>query len=122
MFITSPEAFAEWFKSKVPGAYRAITSRDIWVMTECGLIGRYGCYGRQDLETVREVLQYEQLWQIRIQEQITKDKSKPQKCKRCGQPLTYQHEVKKGRQREYCQQCEPFRGRERNRKWFKKDG
>jgi hypothetical protein len=63
MFITSPDNFAKWFKSEVPGAYREITSQDIWDMTDCGIIGLYRYYGRQDLETVRAVLQYEQLWQ-----------------------------------------------------------
>jgi hypothetical protein len=120
MFITSPDRFAEWFNEKIPDACRKITSKDVRLMTECKLMGRYRFYDRQDMETVRAVLQYEQLQQKRIQEQPTQDKSEPPKCKRCGQPLPYQHEAKKGRRREYCSGCEPFRVRERNRKWRRK--
>lgn len=120
MFITSPEKFVEWFRLEVPGAYRDLTSQDVRDMTNCGLIGRYGFYIRQDLETVRAVLQYEQLRQKRIQKYSTEDKAQPLKCKSCGQSLIYQHEAKKGRRREYCQQCESSRVKERYRKWRRK--
>lgn len=121
MFITKPEAFAEWFNEKIPDAYREITSDDVRLMTECKLIGRYDYYLRQDLETARALLQYEQLWQKRIQEQKTEDKSEPLKCKRCGQLLPHQYETQKGRPREYCQLCEPSRVKERNRKYRRKN-
>jgi Zn finger protein HypA/HybF involved in hydrogenase expression len=121
MSITRPDIFAEWFKSEVPGAYRAITSQDIRDMTDCGLIGKFKYYLHSDLEIVRAVLQYEQLWKKRIEEQKIEDKSEQLKCKRCGQPLPYRHEAKKGRRREYCQQCESSRAKERYRKWRKKD-
>jgi len=116
MFITSPEKFVEWFRLEVPGAYRDLTSRDIRDMTNCGLIGRYGFYIRQDFETGRAVLQYEQIWQQRIQKYSTEDKFEPPKCKRCAQPLTDRHKAKKRRRPEYCQQCEPLRARERYQK------
>jgi hypothetical protein len=120
MFITSSKAFAEWFNTKIPDAYREITTDDVRFMTECNLIGRHRFYGRLDGETIRGVLQYEQLRQKRIQEQATEDESEQLKCKRCGQPLTYQHKAKKGRRREYCQQCESSRVKERYQKWRRK--
>jgi hypothetical protein len=63
MFITSPGKFAAIFSAMYPGAYLTVVAQDVNDMTDCGLIGRYGSYGRQDLETVRAVLQYEQLRQ-----------------------------------------------------------
>ena len=53
MFITSPEAFADLFNIKSPGAYRKVTFDDVCHMTGCKLIDRYRFYGRQDLETIR---------------------------------------------------------------------
>jgi hypothetical protein len=117
MFITSPEKIVEWFRLEVLGAYRNLTSQDIQDMINCGLIGRYGFYIRQDLETVSVVLQYDQLRQNRIQKFSKEDKAQPPKCKSCGQPLIYQHEAKKGRWREYCQQFESSRVKERYQKW-----
>jgi len=115
--IVSPDKFAAQFNQVVPGAYRKISAQDVRDITGCGLIGKYQYYGRADLETVRAVLQYEQLRQKRIQGQSTEDKSEPLKCKRCGQPLPYQQEAKKGRPKEYCSGCELSRARERYRKW-----
>jgi hypothetical protein len=116
----SPDRFAELINGVMPGAYRNITVQDIRDMTICGLIGHYGYYGHSDIETVRAILQYEQLREKRIQEQLIEDKSEPQKCKRCGQPLPYQRELKKGRHREYCQQCESSRVKERYLRWREK--
>jgi hypothetical protein len=117
MLITSPEAFVEWFTLEVSGAYRILTVQDAKDMTECGLIGRYGFYGRQDSETVRGILQYEQLRQKRIKEQSIEDKFEPLKCKSCGQPLAIPLQNKRGRHKEYCLICEPRRVRERYKKW-----
>jgi hypothetical protein len=52
-FITSPDRFASQFNALVPGAYRSITVQDIKDLHECGLIGRYDYYGRQDIQIVR---------------------------------------------------------------------
>jgi hypothetical protein len=121
MFITSPKAFAEWSNEKYPGTSCRITPEDVNDMTACGIIHRYGYYSvSMDGETVRGVLQYEQLRQKRMKKQTAEDKSEPQKCKRCGQPLTYQQEARKGRRREYCQQCESSRVKERYQKWRRK--
>ena len=54
MLVTSSEKFVEWFRWEVPSAYRDLT-QNIRDMTNCGLIGCYGFYIRQDLETFREV-------------------------------------------------------------------
>lgn len=118
--IVSPDRFVAEFNQVVPGAYRSITVQDVRDMTTCSLIKQFGYYSRQDLETVRAILEYEQLRQKRIQGQSTEDKSELLKCKRCGQPLPYQQEAKKGRPREYCQQCESLRAKERYRKWRRK--
>lgn len=63
--ILSPDRFAEWLNRVVP-AYRKITPEDARDLTECGLIGKYQYYGRADLETVRAILQYEQMREERI--------------------------------------------------------
>ena len=60
--LTSPDKFAAVFTTTFPGAYRIVTVQDVRDMTECRLIGKYGeYYGRADLETVRCILQYEQM-------------------------------------------------------------
>jgi hypothetical protein len=117
MFITSPDRFAEWFKYEVPGAYREITAQDIRVMNGCGLIGRYGFYGRQDLETIRGILQYEQMRAKIIEKTETKSIDAVRCCKNCGQPLSDIQPIKKGRHKEYCPLCESSRSKERYRKW-----
>ena len=113
MFITSPEVFAEWFNIKVRGAYRKITADDVSLMTECKLVGIYGFYGRQDLETVRGILQYEQL---REKQPIQQDEEKKlPTCKLCKQPLPPKPGGKPGKHKEYCSDCEPFRNKERQK-------
>lgn len=113
--IASPDKFSTLFNAVVPGAYRSITAQDIRDMTECGLIGRYKYYGRQDIETVRAILLYEQIRNERSEKACLKDA--PRTCKRCGEPLPSQPDSSRGRPSEYCVNCEPFRGGERNRKW-----
>ena len=120
--ILSPDRFTTWFNSVVPGAYRRVTAQDIRDMTECGLIGRYGCYGRADLETVRAILLYEQMRQNREKRDEIRDTDGAIHCRRCGALLTIKPDGKRGRPSEYCLDCEPFRGRERNRKWRNKKG
>ena len=118
---TNPDKFAAWFNLVVPGAYRQITTQDIRDMTECKLLRCYGgYYSRTDLETVRALLQYEQMREKRSAKVLREDKSEPACCKKCGQPLPSEPEGKKGRPREYCPSCESFRNAERYRRWRKK--
>ncbi len=116
--ILSPDKFAEWFNSVVIGAYRKITTQDVRDLAECGLIRIYGYYGHSDLQTVRAILLYEQMREMRLKK--VKKASEPPRCKRCGQPLPSQSDGKKGRPNEYCLDCEPFRARERYLKWWRK--
>ena len=116
-FITSPEKFAAWFNDKVPGAYREVTRDDIRLLTECGVIKRYGYYGDTDLQTVIGILNYEQLRDKRTQKEAQETIVEPPRCKLCGQPLPLQLEGKKGRPREYCQKCESLRATQRYHKW-----
>ncbi len=114
--VVSPDKFAEWFSLKVLGAYRKVTAEDVKLMQQVGLICKYGYYIRADLETVRSVLQYEQIRNERSEKACLKDA--PRICKRCGKSLP-ENEVRKGRPKEYCPDCESFRGRERYREWRK---
>jgi hypothetical protein len=59
--MANPVRFAARFNATVPGAHRLVTGDDIRSMARCGLIGRCGFFDRSDLETVRGLLQYEQL-------------------------------------------------------------
>ena len=121
MFITSSRKFAAWFNEKYIGAYRQITTEDVKNMTVCGLIGHFRYYSPpQDGETIRGILQYEQLREKRSVKQATEDNKEPPSCKMCGQPLPTQLECKKGRPREYCPDCESYRQKERYRRWRKK--
>jgi hypothetical protein len=115
--ITSPDKFADCFNAKVPGAYRQITAHDVKDLAACGLIGRYGYYGYQDLHTIIGILKYEQLQQRRSKKPPQEALIEPPRCKGCGQPLPIEPEGKKGRPREYCSQCEPSRAKMRYRKW-----
>ena len=59
--VADPVRFAEKFNRTVPGAYKSVTGEDIRQMVHCGLIGRYGSFLREDVETVRGIMRYEQL-------------------------------------------------------------
>ena len=121
MFIRSPIEFADWFNKKYPGAYRPITAVDVRELTKCGLIAHYRYYSlSQDGETIRGILQYEQLRQKKSTQESTEGKLEPPKCKMCEKPLPPEPEDKKGRPREYCTGCESSRNRERYRKWRKR--
>lgn len=114
---SNAERFAAQFNTKLLGTYRQITVQDIRAMTDCGLIRRYGYYIHSDLETVRAVLQYEQLIKKRMKKPTVEDKLQILCCKLCGDPLPTKPEGKKGRPREYCPKCESLRRRNRYRKW-----
>ena len=115
MFIAKAEKFAEHFNRTVPGAYRKVSTEDIKDMADCGLIARYGFYVNQDLQTVIGILRYEKLWQNR-QRRMSESTVSGQ-CKICGMTLPQEPEGKKGRPREYCDNCEASRLKDRNRKW-----
>ena len=117
--IIKPEDFVTWLAKAIPGAYRSITAQDVCDMTACGLIGKYGYYIHLDIEAVRAILQYEQLRQNRQTKNEIRDDDGVIHCRRCGVVLT-KPKTKRGRPVEYCSDCEPFRGRERNRKWRSK--
>ena len=110
-----PQKFATWFNRVVLGAYRQITAQDVRDMAECGLVCRFGYYGPSDLQTVIGILNYEQMREEKSQKPDTEDR----RCKRCGQ-LLYEKVNGKGRPREYCQQCESSRVRERHKRWRKR--
>lgn len=114
---SNAKRFADLFNAKLPGAHRQITVQDIKDMTDCNLIKRYGYYIHSDLETVRAVLQYEQLLEKRLKKPLNEEKLILPRCKMCGGQLLVQLEGKKGRPREYCQKCEKSRQKERYRRW-----
>ena len=114
--IVKPEDFVAWLAKAIPGAYRSITAQDIQDMTTCGLIGKYGYYGNLDLEMVRCILLYERLKQAREKKNEIRDKNGSIHCRRCGAVLA-KPDGRKGRPNEFCDKCQPFRGRERYRKW-----
>ena len=121
--ILSPDKFADWFNSVVPGAYRRVDTEDVRDMTSCGFIGRHGYYyTRDDLEIVRGVLHYEQLRLNRERRDEIRDGGGAIHCRRCGTLLTDEHDGKRGRPKEYCANCESLRSRDRNRKWRNKKG
>jgi len=117
--IVKPEDFVAWFNKAIPGAYRSIDVEDVRDMTTCGLIGRYGYYIQLDIETVRAILQYEQLHQNRQKRDEIKDDDGGIHCRRCGVVLA-KPEGKKGRPREYCPACGSLRSTMRGRKWRRK--
>lgn len=117
--IVRPEQFVEWFNRVVPGVYRQITVEDVQDMTACDLIKRYGFYDDTDLQTVVGILNFEQLRENRQKKDEIRDKNGAIHCRRCGVVLA-KPKAKRGRPSEYCPECEHLRGRERYRKWWKK--
>ena len=118
--IVRPEDFAAWFsKATLEGAYLSITTQDVRDMTSCGLIGRYDHYIQLDIETVRAILQYEQLRQNRQKRDELRDSEGIMHCRRCGVALS-KPDGKCGRPREYCTDCESSRTTKRYQKWRKK--
>jgi len=115
----SPEKFAAEVNAKLPGAHRQITVDDVRDMVICGLIGKYSCFLDLDLETVRAILQYEQLRENHEKRNEIRDENGVIRCRRCG-VLLAKPEGKNGRPNEFCDKCQPLRGRERYRKWRRK--
>jgi len=114
MITSSPEKLAEWFNKKIPDACRKITANDVTLMARCNLIGRYNYFIRQDFETIRGILLYEQLRENQLTQQS--NENKPPNCKICGQPLPPNPEGKPGRHREYCFNCDCKRNRDRQKR------
>jgi len=119
--ISNPQKFADLFNAKVPGAYRQISADDVRHMTTCGLIVRYGDYIRLDIETVRAILQYEQLRQNRQKRADIKDSDGSIHCHSCGVVLV-KPDGKRGSPREYCVDCESSRATGRYQKWRSRQG
>jgi hypothetical protein len=117
--ITSAEKFADLFNAKVPGAYRQITVDDVRDMVACGLIGKFDCFLNLDLETVRGILQYEQLRQNRQRKDEIRDDDGVIHCRGCGMVLP-EADGKRGRPREYCPDCKSSRSTMRGREWRRK--
>jgi hypothetical protein len=116
VITSNPTKFAQWFNEKYPGAYRRISAGDVKDMTTCGLIFHHGYYsGSMDGELIRGIFQYEKLREKQSMEQ-GKDKDYPT-CKSCGQLLSLNEEVKLGRHKEYCSECESRRNKERQRQY-----
>ena len=118
---TRPDKFAAEVNAKLPGAHRQISTDDVKDMTNCGLIGKYGYYMQLDIETVRAILQYEQLRQNGQKRDEIRDDDGAIHCRRCGVVLA-RPKAKRGRPSEFCDKCQPFRGRERYRKWRGRQG
>ena len=117
--IVRSEDFVEWFAKAIPGAFRSIDVEDVQDMTTCGLIGRFDHYIHLDIETVRAILQYEQLRHNRQKRDEIRDDDGAIHCRGCGVVLA-KPDGRKGRPNEFCDKCQPFRGRERYRKWWEK--
>ena len=78
MVTCGPEKFAEWFNDKYPGVYRKVVTDDVKDMTDCGLFYHHGYYsGSSDCETIRAVLQYEQLRENRLTRQSNEKNPQP---------------------------------------------
>ena len=113
----NPKRFAETFNQECPGAYQTVTADDIRLMTECGIIGHYGCYGDSDIRTIVGVFRYELLREKRIEKLQPNVIPEIRKCKICGNPLPNEPVSKHGRRKEFCTECESLRVRMRHRKW-----
>lgn len=113
----NPGIFAAWFNEKYPGAYRQIIAEDIKDLTICGLIGRYRYYSlSRDGETIRGILEYEQLQQKRPAQTGPREEPESAKCKMCSKTLPINPDEKTGRPKEYCLECEPLRNRDRQKR------
>ncbi len=120
MIIDTTLEFTKWFNEKFSRVNRKITLDDVRLMTEGRLIGKYSYYTKDDGETVRGILLYEQM-RPRILEKVEmKPVNATRRCKKCGRLLPYLRRVRKGRHKEYCRRCNPVRLRERHRRWILK--
>ena len=118
--VNNPKMFAAEFNQKIPHAHRKVDAGDIQLMTDCGLIARYGHYLRDDLQTVMAVLKYEHLQQNRLKRDAIRDSDGAIHCRLCGVLLEAERNGLRGRPKEYCQNCEASRSKDRQRKWRKK--
>jgi hypothetical protein len=115
--ITNIKKFVSWLNDILPGVYRQITVQDAQLLTKLGLIGRYGYYGHQDLETIRGLLRYEELREKRILKEEAQATIDVPRCTRCHQPLPPHPQDRRGRPIAYCATCQPYRNKERHRNW-----
>ena len=117
MYITNPDKFAVWFSEKYPGAYRRITAEDVSDLTTCGLIGHHQYYSKsRDGETVRGILEYEQMMEKRFVKETIDNNQESPTCKICSQPLPTETDNKIGRPREYCPECQSLRNKDRQKR------
>ncbi len=80
MCITSPRKFPAWLTEKYIEAYRQITAADVEDMITSRLTGRYGSYSESlDGETIRGILQYEQLQEKRPAKEVIDGQLEPPK-------------------------------------------
>ena len=100
----------------MPSAHRKVDAVDIQLMTECNLIGKYSYYGHVDIQLVWGILKYEQLKQNRESRNEIKGLDGIMHCSRCHVVLAAQPAGTRGRPREFCQDCEAARSRDRYRK------
>jgi hypothetical protein len=119
--ITTVDAanFAGTFNEKFPGVHRKVTIGDIMAMVSADLIGRYGrLLYYIDLKTVWNILRYERIRSLHPDPPpISEEEYEPPQCRLCGQTLPAQKEGKRGRPREYCDNCIIKRAIERKRQW-----
>jgi hypothetical protein len=116
MIEYSPKRFPAWFNEKYPGVFRSVSVQDIKDLITCNLICRPGyLLTTQDGETIRGLLEYEQLREKRSKQNPVENTLLPPVCKICGSPLPIKTVGEVGRPKEYCSDCDAFRNRERQR-------
>lgn len=113
--ILTPEQFMRWLHLSIPELSHEVDIRDIKDMIGIGLIFRHKYFLSDDMEVVRKVIAF-----IKSREERKRVKNTVKTCKRCNVPLPDNDGGRKGRKREYCPDCDPFRGAERYRKWHDK--
>ena len=104
--IYTPEQFLRWLHSSTPELSHEVDIRDIKAMIEIGLIFRHKYFLSDDMEVVRKVIAF-----IKSREE-RKQADTVRTCKRCGESLPDDNGGR-GRPREYCDKCQPYRIRER---------
>ncbi len=117
LLARNPEEFAAEFNNTVASDYWRITTADVRLMVECGLIKRYGYFSQADIVIILGVLNYERLKEKK-EHQAELAAIEEQTCKICGTVLPEPQEVRLGRPKEYCLACEPLRAKMRKRRYI----